>query len=124
MMLKQAMAALLHAGLCMGIVIPTTPLPLPTPFTGPIAVDPPIIIKPYPTGCPTHTINHSCPAMTTHCGPQPDCEILKTVTRPCYCPLPMPTVPAPCPTCRTGCGTIYTTVTAVCTGDAPTPTAA
>lgn len=148
-MFKQTMAALLHAGLwvahasvypfghpsncfsCMGIVIPITPLPLPTPFPiGPIAIDPPIIIdpfpfptQPYPAGCPTHTINHSCPAMTLHCGPQPDCILLKTVTRPCHCPLPMPTVAAPCPTCQTGCGTIVRTVTAVCTGIVPTPTA-
>ncbi|KAL7921473.1 hypothetical protein ACQKWADRAFT_295170 [Trichoderma austrokoningii] len=108
---------------CMSIVIPITPIPLPTPFTiSPIAIDPfPSPVEPYPTGCPTHTINHSCPATTLHCGPQPDCEILKTVTRPCHCPLPMPTVLAPCPTCHTGCGIIWRTVTAAC---APTATAA
>ncbi|PTB38365.1 uncharacterized protein TrAFT101_011529 [Trichoderma asperellum] len=129
MMFKQATAAFLHASLCMGIVIPITPLPTPTPFPiGPIGIDPPIAIdpfpipaEPYPAGCPTHTIQHSCPAMTLHCGPQPDCIILKTVTRPLYCPTPMPTVLAPCPTCHTGCGTVWVTVTP--TGDKNVPLA-
>ncbi|KAL6890945.1 hypothetical protein GGI43DRAFT_415196 [Trichoderma evansii] len=122
-MFKQAMAALLHAGLCMGIVIPITPFPIATPFPiGPIAIDPfpfpPVDplplppIEPYPDGCPTHTINHSCPATVLHCGPQPDCIIQKTVTQPFHCPSPMPTVLAPCPSCHTGCGTIWKTVTA------------
>lgn len=117
---------------CMGIVIPITPFPIPTPFPiGPIAIDPPIVIDPfpfpigpYPAGCPTHTINHSCPAMTLHCGPQPDCILIKTVTQPFHCPSPMPTVLAPCPTCHTGCETIVRTVTATCDEIIPTATAA
>ncbi|EHK48620.1 hypothetical protein TRIATDRAFT_93637 [Trichoderma atroviride IMI 206040] len=59
MMFKQAMVALLHAGLfsCMGIVIPITPIPIPTPFPiGPIAIDPPIIIDPFPIPLPCNDV--------------------------------------------------------------------
>ena len=68
--------------------------------------------------CPTATVTAPngifCPLLT--CGPQPDCIILKTITEGCVgkcCPSATPTVTVPrtCPTCRTGCGTSFTTTT-------------
>ncbi|KAL6864271.1 hypothetical protein J3F83DRAFT_743194 [Trichoderma novae-zelandiae] len=87
--------ALLHAGLCTSFIV----LP-----------------EPYRQGCPLVTIPPlRCPPLVLHCGPHPNCELLKIVTKPCDCPTTTPTVVAPCPTCQTGCGTIYQTVAAECT---------
>ncbi|KAL7791915.1 hypothetical protein V8C37DRAFT_381735 [Trichoderma ceciliae] len=84
----------LHAGLSMGLLDMTTT---------------------YPEGCPVATVRRIClPLTTRHCPPRPNCELLRIVTQPCDCPTPMPTVAAPCPTCQTGCGTFYRTVTADC----------
>ncbi|KAL7801350.1 hypothetical protein V8C44DRAFT_346209 [Trichoderma aethiopicum] len=85
---------LLHANLCTSLIV----LP-----------------EPYREGCPAVTIPPTRCHPLQHCGPQPNCELLKVITKPCDCPTTTPVMVAPCPTCRTGCGTIYQTVTAECT---------
>ncbi|KAK0760922.1 hypothetical protein N5P37_005863 [Trichoderma harzianum] len=93
--MQTTAVTLLQAGLCMGLLG--------------VPID-------YPEGCPIATIPATCPLIDLkHCGPHPNCELLKIVTKPCDCPAATPTVLAPCPTCQRGCGTIYRTVTAECT---------
>ena len=72
--------------------------------------------------CPTATVTGDPPPNCkplTKCGPHPDCILQQMTTVPCTpacCSKIQPTksIKGPCPTCQTGCGIEYETVTAKC----------
>lgn len=99
------------------------------PQPTPLIKNPSLVPSALSTTCPVSTYTRpACPTVTQYtgigsvgctnhaCGPEPDCIIESTITEGCpgiCCPTATPTttVKYTCPTCQTGCGTSYTTVT-------------
>lgn len=84
------------------------------------------------TAKPTATVNTHCPTITQtgtrcHTCPAPDCIVLSTISNPCDCASPVPTVTVnqPCKSgCSGACGTEYVFDTSTSTCPTATPPSA